>query len=60
VHLEVNDDGENRSGMTVLGGVNRRFVVSPDVESLLGAMETAGSKDNQLTCESELMEADSA
>jgi len=58
VHLELNDDGENRSGMTVLGGVNRRFVVSPDVESLLEAMETAESKDNQLTCESELIAHD--
>jgi hypothetical protein len=56
--LELNDDVENRNGMTVLGGVNRRFVVSPDVGSLLEAMETAESEDNQLTCESEPMEAD--
>jgi len=60
VHLELNDDGENKNGMTVLGGVNRRFVVSPDVESLLEAMETTESVNNQPTCESELMEADSA
>ena len=61
VHLELSKTEENRSGMTVLGGVSRRFVVSPDVEPLLKAMEVAegkGKDRDESTRDPELMEVD--
>ena len=41
----MNELEEGLAGMTVLGAVSRRFVVSPDVEPLLEAMELADDKD---------------
>jgi hypothetical protein len=53
VHLNPNEIEEKLGGMTVLGAVSRRFVVSPDVEPLLEAMEVAEGKDRyELTRES--------
>jgi DNA-directed RNA polymerase III subunit RPC4 len=42
VYLDTHaGDGKTKKTMTVLGEVNRRFIVSPDVDVLLEQVDTA-------------------